>query len=29
MYAAMYGHSDVVVVLLEHGANIKAKDDYG
>ena len=29
MYAARNGHYDVVVVLLEHGADINAKDNDG
>ena len=29
MYAARNGHYDVVVVLLEHGADINAKDIIG
>ena len=29
MYAARYGHYDVVVVLLEHGADINPKANDG
>ncbi len=29
MYAARQGHSDVVVVLLEEGADNNAKDRWG
>ena len=29
MWAAWNGHSDVVKLLLEHGADIKAKDIAG
>ena len=29
MYAAEYGHLEVVKILLEHGANIEAKDNDG
>ena len=29
MYAAQDGHLEVVKILLEHGANIEAKDNYG
>ena len=29
MLAAKDGHQEVVKLLLEHGANIEEKDDYG
>ena len=29
MYAAGYGRTDVVKILLENGADINAKDNYG
>ena len=29
MYAAMFGNTDTVRILLEHGADVNAKDVYG
>ena len=29
MYAAMSGNTDKVRILLEHGADVNAKDVYG
>ena len=29
MYAAEYGHLEVVKILLEHDADVQAKDDGG
>ena len=29
MYASWDGNLEVIKILLEHGANIEAKDDYG
>ena len=29
IYASTYGHSDVVRTLLEHGADVNAKDNIG
>ncbi len=28
-YAARYGHTEIVKMLLAHGANISTKDDVG
>ncbi len=29
MYAARYGYTDIVKILLEHGADVNNKDVYG
>ena len=29
MYSSRDGNLEVIKILLEHGANIEAKDDYG